>query len=152
MGPPNLYDCRSRVDGGARQNGREAGDYSRHRRDLTFQLACLPAQRMGARSKWRVRSAAGSMRHSGMAGAWSVKGASRDVGSCKTGARAWTGVIVLPAGAHFNSAVDFKAPERRKISEQGYTIILTMGDQDSDLNGGYAERGFKLPNPVYFLP
>lgn len=59
---------------------------------------------------------------------------------------------MLPAGAHFNSAVDFKAPERRKISEQGYTIVLTMGDQDSDLNGGYAERGFKLPNPVYFLP
>jgi hypothetical protein len=29
---------------------------------------------------------------------------------------------------------------------------LTMGDQDSDLLGGYAERTFKLPNTVYFLP
>jgi hypothetical protein len=48
--------------------------------------------------------------------------------------------------------VDFKAPERRKISEQGYTIVLSLGDQDSDLEGGYAERTFKLPNPVYFLP
>lgn len=63
-----------------------------------------------------------------------------------------TGVIVLPEGAAFKSAVDFKAPERRKLSEAGYTIVLSMGDQQSDLDGGYAERTFKLPNPVYFLP
>jgi predicted secreted acid phosphatase len=64
----------------------------------------------------------------------------------------WTGVIVPPEGAQFTSAVDFKAPERRKIAEQGYTIILSMGDQDSDLKGAYAERTFKLLNPVYYLP
>jgi predicted secreted acid phosphatase len=63
-----------------------------------------------------------------------------------------TGVILLPEGAHFASAVDFKAPERRKIAEQGYTILLSMGDQQSDLDGGYAQRTFKLPNPVYYLP
>src|SRR5215208_8442422 len=63
-----------------------------------------------------------------------------------------TTVILLPEGAHFKSAVDFKAPERRKIAEQGYTIILSMGDQESDLAGGFAERTFKLPNPVYYLP
>ena len=63
-----------------------------------------------------------------------------------------TGVILLPEGAHFKSAVDFKAPERRKIAEQGYTIILSLGDQESDLRGGFAERTFKLPNPVYYLP
>jgi acid phosphatase len=64
----------------------------------------------------------------------------------------WTGVVLLPQDAHFKSAVDFKAPERRRISEQGYTIILSMGDQESDLRGGFAERTFKLPNPVYYLP
>ncbi len=64
----------------------------------------------------------------------------------------WTGVIVLPEGAHFASAMDFKAPERHRLTEQGYTIILALGDQESDLRGGYAERTFKLPNPVYFLP
>jgi acid phosphatase len=64
----------------------------------------------------------------------------------------WTAVIVLPEGAQFASAVDFKAPERRKITEQGYTIVLSVGDQESDLKGGYAERTFKLPNPVYYLP
>ena len=61
-------------------------------------------------------------------------------------------VILLPAGATFASAVDFKAPERKKIAERGYTIVLSMGDQESDLEGGFAERVFKLPNPVYFLP
>jgi predicted secreted acid phosphatase len=64
----------------------------------------------------------------------------------------FAGVILQPAGARLQSAADFKAPERRKITEQGYTIILNMGDQESDLRGGYAERTFKLPNPVYFLP
>lgn len=64
----------------------------------------------------------------------------------------WTGLIVLPEGAQFASAVDFKAPERRKIAEQGYTILFSLGDQESDLKGGYAERTFKLPNPVYYLP
>jgi predicted secreted acid phosphatase len=64
----------------------------------------------------------------------------------------WEQVVLLPEGASFKSAVDFKAPERRKITEQGYSILLSMGDQQSDLDGGYAERTFKLPNPVYFLP
>ncbi len=64
----------------------------------------------------------------------------------------WTGVVLMPEGAHFASAADFKAPERRKLTEQGYTVLLSMGDQQSDLSGGYAEKTFKLPNPVYFLP
>jgi acid phosphatase len=48
--------------------------------------------------------------------------------------------------------IALRAAERRKIAGQGYTIILNMGDQESDLAGGYAEKTFKLPNPVYFLP
>ena len=63
----------------------------------------------------------------------------------------WTGLILKPDNANFASVVDFKAPERRKIAEQGYTILLNLGDQESDLTGGYAERTFKLPNPVYFV-
>jgi acid phosphatase len=64
----------------------------------------------------------------------------------------WEDVVLEPVGATFASAADFKAPERKKITERGYTILLSMGDQESDLKGGYAERLFKLPNPVYFLP
>jgi acid phosphatase len=61
-------------------------------------------------------------------------------------------VIIQPEGAAFASAVDFKAPVRKQITERGFTIIANIGDQDSDLNGGFSERTFKLPNPVYFLP
>ena len=43
-------------------------------------------------------------------------------------------------------------PERTRIEERGYTILLTMGDQESDLTGGHAQATFKLPNPVYYLP
>ena len=64
----------------------------------------------------------------------------------------WTGVVLLPEGAKFASAAEFKAPERKRIEERGYTILLTMGDQESDLTGGYAQATFKLPNPVYYLP
>jgi len=65
----------------------------------------------------------------------------------------WDGLFLLPQNfGHMTSAADFKAPARRRIVEEGYTIVLNMGDQESDLAGGFAERGFKLPNPVYFLP
>ena len=64
----------------------------------------------------------------------------------------WDGVVLLPDGAAFKSAADFKTPERRRLAEQGYTILISIGDQESDLAGGFAERTFKLPNPVYFLP
>lgn len=63
----------------------------------------------------------------------------------------WTELILEPEGASFRSAADFKTPERRKIAEHGYTILLNLGDQESDLEGGYAERVLKLPNPVYFV-
>lgn len=43
----------------------------------------------------------------------------------------------------------FKTAMRKKYTEEGWTIIANIGDQQSDLNGGYAERSFKLPNPFY---
>lgn len=46
----------------------------------------------------------------------------------------------------------FKTAERKHITGQGYTIIANVGDQQSDLDGGYAERTFKLPNPFYLIP
>ncbi|MEI6094017.1 MAG: HAD family acid phosphatase [Gammaproteobacteria bacterium] len=48
--------------------------------------------------------------------------------------------------------IAYKTAERAKISQQGYTIIASFGDQDSDFVGGYAQRTFKLPNPFYYLP
>jgi acid phosphatase len=64
----------------------------------------------------------------------------------------YTGLIMEPAGSHFDSAADFKAPQRAQIEQQGYTIIANLGDQPSDLAGGFAERTFQLPNPFYRIP
>jgi predicted secreted acid phosphatase len=51
------------------------------------------------------------------------------------------------------TVVDYKSGEREKIVAQGYTIILNVGDQMSDLNGNpQAEKSVKLPNPFYFIP
>ncbi len=52
--------------------------------------------------------------------------------------------------AYPDTTQSFKTAVRRRITEElGYTIIANVGDQHSDLDGGYAERTFKLPNPFY---
>ena len=61
-------------------------------------------------------------------------------------------LYLVPEGAHFASAADFKAPIRAQIEQAGYTIIANMGDQPSDLIGGHAERKFLLPDPFYRVP
>jgi predicted secreted acid phosphatase len=50
------------------------------------------------------------------------------------------------------TTVEFKANTRKYIESQGYEIVLNVGDQWSDLQGGYADRTLKLPNPTYYLP
>ncbi|QTN31648.1 acid phosphatase [Akkermansiaceae bacterium] len=50
------------------------------------------------------------------------------------------------------SAVDFKSRARKQLTEEGYTIVANFGDQQSDLQGGYSERTYKLPNPFYKIP
>lgn len=50
------------------------------------------------------------------------------------------------------TVVAHKVAAREAIETRGYTIIANIGDQASDLEGGHAERAFKLPNPFYFLP
>lgn len=50
------------------------------------------------------------------------------------------------------TVLEFKSGERKRIQDEGYTILVNVGDQDSDLNGGRARRAFKLPNPMYFIP
>jgi predicted secreted acid phosphatase len=61
-------------------------------------------------------------------------------------------LMMVPNGAHFASAADFKTPVRAEIERQGYTIIANMGDQPSDLRGGHAEKKFLLPDPFYRVP
>lgn len=64
----------------------------------------------------------------------------------------YTQLIMEPQGARYVSATDFKAPQRAEIQQQGYTIIANVGDQPSDLEGGFSERTFLLPNPFYRIP
>ena len=61
-------------------------------------------------------------------------------------------LYMVPPGAKYASAADFKAPVRAKIEAAGYTIIANVGDQPSDLLGGHSERIFLLPNPFYRVP
>lgn len=49
------------------------------------------------------------------------------------------------------TAAEYKTAERRKLTESGRTIIANIGDQESDLVGGYSERVFKLPNAFYLI-
>ncbi len=49
------------------------------------------------------------------------------------------------------TTAEYKSQIRRQISESGYLIIVNIGDQLSDLSGGYSEKIFKLPNRMYFI-
>lgn len=64
----------------------------------------------------------------------------------------YTRLIMESTGSHYDSAANFKAPQRSAIEDEGYTIIANIGDQPSDLDGGFAERTFLLPNPFYRIP
>jgi hypothetical protein len=60
----------------------------------------------------------------------------------------WAGLSLNPGGV---ATVPYKSGERVKIEHKGYRIIANVGDQESDLQGGNADRAFKLPNPFYFI-
>jgi predicted secreted acid phosphatase len=62
------------------------------------------------------------------------------------------GLYLRPVEDRAASVVPFKSSARAQIESDGYTILETIGDQWSDLLGGHAERAYKLPNPMYFLP
>lgn len=47
------------------------------------------------------------------------------------------------------STGEFKAATRGRLEAEGRVIIANIGDQESDLTGGHAEKTFKLPNPFY---
>jgi len=61
-------------------------------------------------------------------------------------------IYFRPESDREKSLALFKTGVRREITRQGFQIITNLGDQDSDLAGGYAERAFKLPNPFYYTP
>jgi predicted secreted acid phosphatase len=70
----------------------------------------------------------------------------RDVGY-----ETWTRIYYKPVSDPTLTTAGFKTDVRRKLTQEGYVIVLNIGDQQSDLSGGYAERTFKLPNPFYLI-
>lgn len=61
-------------------------------------------------------------------------------------------VFVLPKDVFRYSSEDFKnfkAERRSYIESLGYKVLISIGDQSSDLTGGYTLNTFQLPNYMY---
>jgi predicted secreted acid phosphatase len=64
----------------------------------------------------------------------------------------WDGLSLRPDHPKDELVAVYKSGERAKILNNGYRIVLNVGDQMSDLeNAPMAEHSVKLPNPFYFL-
>ncbi len=70
----------------------------------------------------------------------------------EVGVGEWQRLYLRPRDDGEASASVFKTRTRREIESEGYTIIASIGDQESDLAGCCAEKTFKLPNPFYRVP
>ncbi|MDE1161665.1 MAG: HAD family acid phosphatase [Acidobacteriaceae bacterium] len=65
----------------------------------------------------------------------------------------YTGLALRNGDENGLSTIAYKSRERAKIAGRGYRIVMSVGDQWSDLLGEpRAETSVKLPNPFYFLP
>jgi predicted secreted acid phosphatase len=51
-----------------------------------------------------------------------------------------------------SSLVPYKSGARKAIEKKGYKILANLGDQKSDLAGGFSVKTFKIPNPMYTTP
>lgn len=51
------------------------------------------------------------------------------------------------------TAVQYKSEQRLEMIKKGYKLHGNTGDQWSDLQGfALADRSFKVPNPMYYIP
>jgi acid phosphatase len=64
----------------------------------------------------------------------------------------WDDLYLRSGDYKTKPAAEYKSAMRKEITKKGYHIILNMGDQLSDIAGGYADKTYKLPNPYYFIP
>jgi predicted secreted acid phosphatase len=67
------------------------------------------------------------------------------------GYRRWKQLRMRPNDQPASRRDGWKGRTRRAIERRGYRIVVNIGDQRSDLNGGHALRRFKLPNPMYVI-
>ena len=64
----------------------------------------------------------------------------------------WKQLILRQPNQYHIPAQVYKTAARKKIESNGYDIVVNIGDQYSDLRGGYADNTYKIPNPFYFIP
>ena len=65
----------------------------------------------------------------------------------------WQELAMRPAAHGAETIGAFKAVVRGQIVAKGYTLMLNVGDQWSDLKGKpEAESSVKYPDPFYFIP
>jgi hypothetical protein len=66
----------------------------------------------------------------------------------------WLAPCIDPTTHAFTcTTIQYKSLTRQHIEKDlGADIVANFGDQFSDLEGGFADRTFKIPNPMYFLP
>jgi acid phosphatase len=69
----------------------------------------------------------------------------------RQGYRGWTKLVLRTDNDKTRTVEDYKTEERSKIEATGYKIIANVGDQESDLKGGFADCTFKMPNPFYLI-
>ena len=65
----------------------------------------------------------------------------------------WAGLTLRSNDELHEATIAYKSAARAAIVKQGYTIILNVGDQWSDLKGSpQAQFSVKLPDPFYYIP
>tara|TARA_A100001015_G_scaffold233634_1_gene264874 strand:+ start:107 stop:502 length:396 start_codon:yes stop_codon:yes gene_type:complete len=67
------------------------------------------------------------------------------------GYKHWKHLYLQPKTYNKKSVVAYKSSTRKTIEKQGYDIVLNIGDQLSDLQGGFADMVFKVPDPYYLI-
>ena len=78
-------------------------------------------------------------------------GASRPPTSGAPATAATSGLRMRPDDQPASRRDGWKARTRRALRRRGYRIVVNLGDQRSDLDGGHALRAVKLPNPMYVI-
>jgi len=63
---------------------------------------------------------------------------------------AYDGLYMRPDGDE-RPAAQVKPELRQQIEKLGFKIVVSIGDQWSDLTGGHAEDCEKIPNQMYFI-
>jgi acid phosphatase len=63
----------------------------------------------------------------------------------------YTQLICKPQQFEDTTALAYKSYYRKQLTEQGYNIVANVGDQYSDMGGGYSGMFIRLPNYLYYI-